>query len=65
MKTFVATGADRGIRPCSIDCDQESHHPLERADRARPEGRFVTSGVGVPLMDMQSLEVARAVVPVD
>jgi len=39
--------------------------PLERADRARPDGRFVTYGIGVPLMDMRSPEVARAVVPVD
>ena len=30
-----------------------------------PDGRFVTYGIGVPLMDMRSAEVARAVVPFD
>jgi hypothetical protein len=30
-----------------------------------PDGRFVTYGIGVPLMDMWSPEDARAVVPVD
>jgi len=30
-----------------------------------PKGRFVTYGIGVPLMDMRNPEVARAVVPVD
>lgn len=29
-----------------------------------PEGRFVTYGIGVPLMDMRNPELARAVVPV-
>jgi len=47
----------------------ESLLPPERRDAAVvieliPEGRFLTYGVGVPLMDMQKPELARAVVPV-
>jgi len=44
---------------------------LDRASSASvlielvPEGRFVTYGIGVPLMGLRSPEVARAVVPVD
>jgi hypothetical protein len=30
-----------------------------------PEGRFITYGIGFPLIDMPSPELGRAVVPVD
>jgi hypothetical protein len=57
------------VRIDSLSKELESLLPREGRDMAVlieliPEGRFVTYGVGVPLMDMQKPELAKAVVPV-
>jgi hypothetical protein len=57
------------VRIDSLSKELESLLPRERRDMAVlveliPEGRFLTYGVGVPLMDMQKPELAEAVVPV-
>jgi hypothetical protein len=57
------------VRIDSLSKELESLLPLERREHAVlielvPEGRFLTYGVGVPLMDMQKPELAEAVVPV-
>lgn len=53
----------------SLSKQLESLLPADRRDNAVvieliPEGRFLTYGVGVSLMDMQKPELAEAVVPV-
>jgi hypothetical protein len=60
----------RSFDVATISRELESLLPTERRRSSVlielvPEGRFVTYGIGVPLMDMRSPEVARAVVPVD
>jgi hypothetical protein len=57
------------VRIDSLSKELESLLPRDRRDNAVlieliPEGRFLTYGVGVPLMDMQKPELAEAVVPV-
>jgi hypothetical protein len=53
----------------SLSKELESLLPAERRDNAVlieliPEGRFLTYGVGVSLVDMQKPEIAEAVIPV-
>ncbi len=54
----------------SLSKELDSLLPPDRRDAAvvielAPEGDFLTYGVGVPLMDMQKPELARALVPTE
>jgi len=58
------------VRIDSLSKELESLLPAERRGNAVvieliPEGRFLTYGVGVSLMDMRKPEIAEAVVPVN
>jgi hypothetical protein len=70
--SFHAQGivhAAGSVRIESLSKELESLLPADRRDMAVvieliPEGRFLTYGVGVSLMDMRKPELAEAVVPV-
>jgi hypothetical protein len=57
------------VRVGSLSKELSSLLPADRRDAAvvielAPDGQFLTYGVGVPLLDMQNPELARAVVPI-